>query len=63
MTMEVYIPIYMRSPNKFLRYEERYFDDGAGHYGTKRFAIFTDKKGNLQEMVAQVLWDDGGFDQ
>lgn len=29
--MKPYIPVYTRPPNKFIRYETRYFDDGFGH--------------------------------
>lgn len=56
--MEIYLPIYHRSPNKFIRYEERRFDDGAGHTGVKRIAIYQDKSGKEREETAQVIWDD-----
>jgi hypothetical protein len=56
--MTPYHPIYHRAPNKFLRYENRRFDDGAGHTATMRIAIFKDKSGAEQEMTAQVIWDD-----
>lgn len=52
-----YLPIYTRPPNKFVRYEERQFDDGVGHTATLRYAIFIDKNGKQQEMIAQVIWD------
>jgi hypothetical protein len=54
--MKIHKPIYCRPPNKFLRYEDRPFDDNAGHTATLRIAIFKDKHGVAQEMVAQVVW-------
>lgn len=56
--MTTFLPIYHRAPNKFIRYEERRFDDGAGHTATMRIAIFKDKNGAEQEMTAQVMWDE-----
>ena len=53
----VYIPVYCRLPNKFIKYEERRFDDKVGHSGIKRVAIFTNKKKQQCEMTAQVMWD------
>lgn len=58
--MQPYIPIWHRPPNKFLRHEDRRFDDGAGHAGTKRIALYLDKSGKQREETAQVIWDDGG---
>jgi len=55
--MQPYIPIYCRPPNKFLKYIERRFDDGYGHTGTERVAVFLDKKGRNCEMTAQIIWD------
>jgi hypothetical protein len=55
--MDPYRPIYHRPPNKFLRYEERRFDDGAGHTGIKRIALYLDKSGTQREETAQVIWD------
>lgn len=52
-----YYPIYARAPNKLLRYEERPFDDGYGHTGIERLAIFLDSNKKQQEMTAQVIWD------
>jgi len=52
-----YTPIYKRLPNKFIRYEERAFDDGAGHKAILNIAIFSDKKNTIQEMVAHVNWN------
>ena len=57
--MEPYIPTYHRKPNKFLRYEERRFDDGDGHTGTVRIAVYQDRNGNQREETAQVIWDCG----
>lgn len=50
-------PTYAKAPNKLLRYELRPFDDGYGHTGQVRVAIFLDKNKKEQEMDAQVLWD------
>lgn len=57
MAIKPYIPVYCRPPNKLIRYEMRPFDDGAGHTGMLRVAIFLDKKKHHREMVAQVRWD------
>lgn len=54
---EVFIPIWKRAPNKFLRYEDRRFDC-AGFGGVKRIALFNDRNDNLREETAQVIWDD-----
>ncbi|RLD79110.1 MAG: hypothetical protein DRJ15_10075 [Bacteroidetes bacterium] len=51
-----YIPIYHRSPNKFIGYHEEDFDDGCGHRAIVVVANFKDKKGNDKEMVAYVRW-------
>lgn len=51
-----YYPVFSRLPNKLIRYEERPFDDGYGHYATVVVAIFTDKNKSIQEMDAQVKW-------
>ncbi len=55
--MKPHIPLYNRPPNKFVRYEQRPFDDGAGHLAILRVAIFADKNNKQQEIVAQVIWD------
>lgn len=55
--IEPFIPVYCRSPNQLIRYEVRDFDDGYGHTAKIRYAIFKTKKGEIQEMVAQVMWD------
>lgn len=54
--MESFLPIQHRPPNKFLRYEERNFDDGHGNSGIERIAYYLDKKGKEQSVIAQVLW-------
>lgn len=56
--IEPYIPIYCRSPNKLVRYDERPFVCGAGYNGIERVAIFQDRNGKVQEMTAQVIWLD-----
>ena len=53
----IFIPIYNRAPNKLLRYETNAFDDGHGHTGTKRTAIFLDRKRRECKMTAQIIWD------
>ena len=53
----IFIPIYNRAPNKLLRYETNTFDDGHGHTGTKRTAIFLDRKKRECKMTAQIIWD------
>lgn len=59
--IQPFYPIYARSPNKLLRYEDRPFTlpknlTGVILSGIERVAIFKDAKGNQQEMVAQVIW-------
>lgn len=55
--MKRYIPVYKRSPCKFIKYETQPFDDGAGHTGMVRIAHFIDKNAKLQQMVVQITWD------
>jgi hypothetical protein len=55
--METYLPYYHRSPNQFLRHEERRFEDRSGHTGTVIIAIYKDKNGNIKEETACVRWD------
>lgn len=52
-----FYPVYCRSPNKLVRYEDRPFYDGHGHSGVVTVAIFNDKNGNIQEMDAFVKWN------
>jgi hypothetical protein len=48
--------VYHSPPNTFIEYEEREFNDGAGHFGIERVAIFLNKKGKRSEMTAQIIW-------
>lgn len=52
--MKSYIPIYKRSPNKFLYYKFEDFDDGYGHIAVLRIAVFT-SNGKEQEYIVQVM--------
>lgn len=54
----MYIPPYKRPPNKFIRFEERRFDDGHGHTGLAKYAHFMDKNNKPQEMMVWIKWDD-----
>ena len=51
-----FYPIYARSPNKLLRYEEKPFIDSIGNRGIERTAVFLDAKKNEQRMCAQIIW-------
>lgn len=58
-----YIPVWKRSPNKFIRYEDRSFTlppnaYGIVKHGVETVAVFNDKKGNQQKMEAFVKWID-----
>lgn len=58
----IYIPVWKRSPNKFLRYEDRSFILPPNVYGivksgTETIAIFKDKNGKEQEMQAFIKWN------
>jgi hypothetical protein len=57
-SIKPFLPHYHRPPNKFVRYYEKRFDDGAGHTATLRIAVFLNKKGKEEECVAQVMWDE-----
>lgn len=57
----MYIPFWTRSPNKFIRYYEKPFKLKANAYGIERegvetIAVFKDKNGKEQEMVASIKW-------
>lgn len=57
-----YIPVWKRSPNKFIKYEDRPFTLTANAHGIVKsgietIAIFKDKNGNDQEMQAFIKWD------
>jgi hypothetical protein len=51
-----FLPVYCRPPNKLIRYVEENFTDAVGNIAIVRTAIFLDKKGKEQTMVAQVIW-------
>lgn len=58
----IYIPVWKRSPNKFLRYEDRPFANPVNAYGIVKsgietIAIFKDKNNKEQEMQAFIKWD------
>ena len=57
MSANVYVPVWKRAPNKFLRYELKDLDDGAGNVGHIRVAIYMDKNGNQKSETAQVIWN------
>lgn len=55
----MYIPFWNRPPNKFIRYYEKPFKLGPNAYGIERegvetIAVFKDKNGKEQEMVAYI---------
>ena len=57
-----YTPVWKRSPNKFVRYEDRLFTLPANAYGViksgvETIAIFNDKNGKQQEIQAYIKWD------
>lgn len=59
----IYVPIWKRPPNKFIRYEDRRFILPANAYGTVKsgietVAIFKDKNGKDQEMQAFIKWEE-----
>lgn len=54
----VYIPIWKRPPNTFIKYEDRIFTNQNGETGIVTMAIFKDKKNNIQEMTAYIKWDE-----
>ena len=54
--MKPYIPFYHRSPNTFIRYEEREFTLECGKKGMERVAIYKDRNGKIKEEIAQVKW-------
>lgn len=56
--MKPNLPIYHRPPQKFIKYTEANFEDAVGNKAIIRTAHYLDKKGNPQEMVAQVIWYD-----
>lgn len=67
-TPGVFIPIWKRPPNKFIKYEVRDFElppdiNGKKHTAKVTYAVWEDKKGNIQEETAFVKWtcDNCGF--
>lgn len=56
---EPHLPKYCRKPNKLLRYELEPYDDGAGHGGQIRVAVFLDKNGKEKRTTAHYLWQYG----
>jgi hypothetical protein len=52
-----FIPYYCFRPNKFIRYYQKRFDDGAGHTATLNIAVYENKHKEIVEAVAQVIWD------
>ena len=52
-----FLPYYIASPNKFVRYYQKRFDDGAGHTATLNIAVYINKHKETVEAVAQVIWD------
>ena len=57
LPFEPYRPVYVRPPNKLLRYETRPFVDRVGNRAMLRIAIFMTKGDKEQETVAQVMWE------
>lgn len=57
----MYIPIWKRTPNKFIRYEDRPFElpknaFGEIKSGISTYAIFMDRNGKIQEVEAYIKW-------
>ena len=52
-----FLPYYIAPPNKFIRYYQKRFDDGAGHTAILNIAVYTNKHKETVETVAQVIWD------
>ena len=57
ITNESYIPIWNKNGNKLIEYKITDFNDGYGNSAKLKIAIFKDRKNNLQEIVAQVIWN------
>ena len=55
--MSTYKPIWSRPPNKFIRYENRNFDDLAGHTAVITYAIYLDKNKVEKEIEAFIKWN------
>ena len=54
--IEPYVPAYCRPPNKLIRIEIVPIDDGNGHVGLQRVAVFKTKSGELQKCMASIQW-------
>lgn len=59
----IYIPVWKRSPNKFIKYDNRPFTlppnaYGIAKRGVETMAIFKDKNNRGQEMQAFIRWLD-----
>jgi hypothetical protein len=57
MNIKPFYPIYTKPPHQLIRYKEEPFDDGVGHSGIVRTAIYLDKNKKERECVAQVIWN------
>jgi len=59
----IYIPVWKRPPNKFIRYEDVPFKLKHNAYGIiktgiETVAVFNDKNGKEQRMAAYIKWVD-----
>lgn len=57
----MYIPFWNRPPNKYIKYYEKPFKlspnaQGITHEGIETIAVFKDRNGKEQEMVAYIKW-------
>jgi len=53
----MYKPIYCRKPNELIMYYYRAFDDGVGHKGIEKVALYFDKNKKEKEMTACIIWE------
>jgi hypothetical protein len=51
-----FYPIYTKPPCQLIEYIEEPFDDGFGHTGIVRTAVYLDKHKKQQKCTAQVIW-------
>lgn len=61
--MATYTPVWKRSPNIFIKYEDRAFVLPENAYaivksGIETMAIFKDRHGKTQEMTAFLRWNE-----
>lgn len=59
----IYVPVWKRPPNRFIRYEDRPFAlpenaHGIIKLGIETVAVFRDKNGKEQEMQAFIKWEE-----